>query len=97
MTKHTESIISNEPMCLICGKPYDLHRHHLYSGYGRRQASERWGCWVYLCSRHHNMSEFSVHNDPVLDRMLREQGQLAWEERFGTREEFIKIFGRSWL
>lgn len=43
------------------------------------------------------MSEFSVHNDPVLDRMLREQGQLAWEERFGTREEFIKIFGRSWL
>lgn len=92
-----KSIISNEPYCLICGSPQHLHRHHICSGYGRRQLSEKYGLWVYLCARHHNMTDFSVHRDSKLDLILKQQGQKAWEDQYGTREDFIKIFGRSWL
>ena len=96
MTKHTESIISNEPMCLICGTPHNLHRHHVIPGNGRRELSEKYGLWVYLCANHHNMSPFSVHNDHTLDLMIRQIGQQAFEKEH-TREDFIKVFGRSWL
>lgn len=97
MNKHTESLISNEPCCLICGTTRNLHKHHLCSGYGRRELSERYGLWVYLCADHHNMSPYGVHNDKAFDLTLRKMGQQAWEQSYGTREEFIKIFGRSWL
>lgn len=97
MKKPTESIISNTPVCLVCGTPHHLCRHHIYSGRGRRELSEKYGLWVYLCGRHHTMGAFSIHHDSALDKKLREQGQRAWEARYGTREDFIRIFGRSWL
>ena len=93
---HTKSIINNEPYCLICGTPLHLHRHHIFPG-SRRQLSEKYGLWVYLCARHHNMSEAGVHNDSELDQRLKRHGQRRWEAEFGTREDFIKTFGRSWL
>ena len=91
------SIISNEPVCLICGTPLGLHRHHIFAGNGRRGISERRGLWVYLCSYHHNMGPYSVHNNRALDLKLRQMGQQAWEREYGSREDFIKEMGRSWL
>lgn len=52
---------------------------------------------MYLCPRHHNMSADGVHNDTELDRRLRQMGQHEWEAKIGDRDEFIKVFGRSWL
>ena len=91
------SILSNEPVCFICGTPLGLHKHHIFSGNGRRQKSERWGAWVYLCGYHHNMSPAGVHNDRERDLWLRRIGQQAWEKEHGTREDFIREFGKSWL
>ena len=93
----TKSLLSDEKVCFICGTPCNLHRHHLYPGYGRRQQAERLGLWVYLCANHHNMSPAGVHNNRELDLMLRRMGQEAFEDQIGTREDFIKVFGRSWL
>lgn len=92
-----KSIISNEPVCYRCGTPFDLERHHIFSGNGRRQLSEKFGLWVYLCPKHHTFGPEAVHNDKALDLTLRKMGQQAWEDRYGTREDFIKVFGRSWL
>ena len=43
------------------------------------------------------MSPYGVHNDRELDTRLKQEAQTAWEAKYGTREDFIKVFGRSWL
>lgn len=43
------------------------------------------------------MSDKGVHFDIVADRKLKRQAQRAWEQKYGTREEFIAVFGKSWL
>lgn len=93
----SRSIISNEPVCYVCGTPFNLHRHHVYPGSGRRQISEKYGCWVYLCARHHNMSNAGVHFDKKLDMHLRRLCQEKWEGVHGNREEFVMAFGLSYL
>ena len=97
MERKLKSLLSNEPVCYICGTPYNLHRHHIIYGSGRRQLSEKYGLWVYLCGDHHNLSPYGVHNDRELDTRLKQEAQTAWEAKYGTREDFIKVFGRSWL
>ena len=93
----SQSIISNEPECLVCGTTLNLHRHHIFPGNGRRQLSEKYGCWCYLCARHHNMSNAGVHFNKELDMKLRRQCQKAWETRYGSTEAFMRLFGRSYL
>lgn len=93
----SKSIISNEPVCLVCGTTLNLHRHHVFYGTANRKQSEKYGCWVYLCGRHHNLSNHGVHFNKVLDEDLKERCQKVWECKYGTREDFIKTFGRSWL
>lgn len=93
----TKSIISNEPYCFLCGTSFNLHRHHVFYGRGRRQISERYGCWVYLCARHHNASNMGVHFNKEFDKNLKKYCQRKWEKLNGSREDFIKTFGKSYL
>ena len=93
----SKSIMSNEYECFVCGDIYGLHKHHIFYGYANRKNSEKYGCWCYLCKRHHNMSRFGVHSDKELDTYLRKICQRKWEKIYGTREEFMQIFGRNYL
>lgn len=97
----SESIISNDKRCFICGFPY-VHKHHIYPGIGRREMSEHFGLWVYLCPRHHNQagSYVAVHSGmpagKEIDRKLRVLGQQKFEEDH-TRAEWHRYFGKSYL
>lgn len=91
-----KSIVSNDRQCWVCGTPLDLHRHHVYGG-ACRNLSETYGCWVYLCARHHNMSNEGVHFNKGLDLLLKKHTQRIWEETYGDREAFRKVFSRSYL
>lgn len=91
-----ESIISNEKVCFVCNTPFNLHRHHIFGGIGRRNLSEQYGCWIYLCGYHHNLSRRGIHSDHELDKSVKALCQQAWEQRFGTTEDFIRTFGKSY-
>jgi hypothetical protein len=91
-----KSIISNEKECFICRTTYGLHQHHIFFGYGNRQISDEQGCWVYLCARHHNMSNLGVHFDKELDIRLKQECQKEFEKN-ESREQFRRIFGKSYL
>ena len=78
--------------CLICGKEAS-DRHHLIGGTANRRISDRYKLTVYLCRECHRM----VHDDPKWNLALKRYGQKLWEDKYGSREEFIKIFGKSWL
>lgn len=90
-----ESILSNERRCYVCGSTENLHKHHIFFG-ANRKWSEKYGCWVYLCAAHHNMSNKGVHNDRMLDLKLKAECQRAFEKDH-TREEFMRIFTKQWL
>lgn len=92
----SKSIISNERECVVCGDTRTLHRHHVYAG-SNRKWSEKYGCWCYLCPNHHNMSDYGVHKYKPLDTALKMSCQAILEADGWSRDEFIKIFGRSYI
>lgn len=92
----SDSIISNERKCLVCGTSYNLHRHHIYFGLANRKKSEEYGCWCYLCGKHHNMSSEGVHSNRQLDLKLKVRCQKRFEEVYKDLD-FLKIFGRNYL
>jgi hypothetical protein len=94
-----KSILSNEKECFICGLPEEctpIHKHHVFMGYNRKN-SEKYGCWVYLCARHHNMSDEGVHFNLAFCVTLQKYCQEKWESINGDREQFRSIFGKSYL
>lgn len=93
----TKSIISNKRECWVCGTEYGLHRHHIFYGSANRKQAEKYGCWVYLCGRHHNLSDEGVHFNKNLDNKLKRLAQEEFEKNLGTRNDFIKIFGKSFI
>ena len=96
----SKSIINNEKECFVCrtkANPSDIHKHHIFYGTANREISEKQGCWVYLCSYHHNMSNEGVHFNWCFDIMLKKYCQYVWEQEKGTRDEFRKLFGKSYI
>ena len=97
----TISLLSEDRVCWVCGSP-NVELHHVYSGWANRCQSDKYGCTVYLCRRHHTNQLHGVHFDRDLDMKLRRECQKAWEARYaknpyGGHEEFRKVFGKSYL
>lgn len=92
----SKSIISNEKECYVCRYTRCVEQHHIFFGTANRKISDKDGCWVYLCQRHHT-SFIGVHNNRDLDLQLKRICQQKWEEINGDREQFIKRYGRSYL
>lgn len=91
-----KSIISNERECLVCKTPLNLHKHHIFFGNGNRELSEKYGCWCYLCARHHNFSNEGVHFNQRLNLQLRAFAQKRFIEVYPDLD-FLKIFGVNYL
>jgi len=43
------------------------------------------------------MSDEGIHFNAKRDLALKKYTQDVWEGRFGTREDFIRTFGKSYL
>ena len=93
----SKSLLSKSRECYVCGSTDTLHKHHVFFGTSNRKNSEEQGCWIYLCPHHHNMSNEGVHFNKELDLKLKQECQEAWEREKGTREDFRKVFGKSYL
>ena len=91
----SKSLFSDEKVCYVCGSPNNIHKHHVYPAANRKN-SEKYGCWVYLCAWHHNMSNVGVHFNRLLDVELKREAQKRFEE-LHSHEEFMRIFGKNWL
>lgn len=83
--------------CYITHLPV-VHIHHVFNG-SRKAASEKRGFLVPLHLTLHTNGPDSVHMKPNqgLDLRLKQECQRYYKEHYGTREEFIKEFGRSYL
>lgn len=91
-----KSIIQTEKQCFVCGKTFNLHDHHIIYGTSNRKQSEKYGLKVWLCYEHHTGS-LGVHFNKNLDLHLKKLAQEHFEAKYGARNDFRSIFGKSYL
>lgn len=97
-----QSLMQFDKECFLCRLLLDaenrreLEEHHVFFGTANRQLSEKHGMKVWLCRYHHTGSNVAVHNCRENDLRLKKIGQRIFENDH-SRNEFIEIFGRSYL
>lgn len=89
------SIIQKDKECYFCHTIQNLHEHHIYFGKNRK-ISEQNGFKVWLCARHHNMSNEGVHFDTAKDTYLKQLCQSTYEQSH-SRQDFMKLIGKNYL
>lgn len=81
--------------CIVCASPY-VQIHHVIYGTANRKLSDKYGLTVPLCQEHHT-GQTGVHFQKEFDEQLKRLAQTKFEEVHGTREDFRRIFGKSYL
>lgn len=87
-----------ENICIICGRAAEAE-HHLIFGTAGRNLSEKYGLKVPICNGCHTLNEKCrrIHDNPMAERLSKMLGQAVFEAKVGSRDDFRKIFGRSYL
>lgn len=94
-----ESIVTEyKEICFFCGRHAEAE-HHLIFGTMGRELSEKDGLKVPTCNNCHNMGDKlrRIHDNPMAERLSKMLGQAIFECKIGTREEFRKKYGKSYL
>ena len=90
------SIFTNDlNRCFITGSKHDVHIHHVF-GASNKKNSEIYGFIIPLDAEYHDMSDKGIHFDKEFDLKIKRQCQENWLENIGSKEEFIKKFGKWW-
>lgn len=91
------SILQDKKESYISGSTYNLEEHHIFFGTANRKVSEKNGLKVWLTAEEHR-GTYGVHGKfgRNLDLKLKQDAQRKYEENH-TREEFIKLIGKSYL
>lgn len=78
-------------VCMYCGKVWQMTKHEIFEGRNRLN-SMQYGFVLPLClSCHRQLQDNKEFNDK-----WKVKAQTYFETHIGTREEFIKIFRRSY-
>lgn len=85
----------DENICSVCGKRIinGRDKHHLMNGTAYRQKSEEDRLYLYL----HHTCHMWLHEHPMSMRTFKQRAQRYYEENIGTREQFIKRYGKNYL
>ena len=95
MKKLTSVFTDNMDCCIYTGS-YIVERHHIFGG-ANRKLSEKYGFVAPLRPDYHpNGMHFNPKNGDI-DTQLKKAAQRYYEENIGTREDFRREFGKSWL
>lgn len=89
-----KSVIQKNKECYVCKTTCGLHEHHIIYGTANRKKSEKHGFKVWLCGRHHNLSNEGVHFNKKFDLHLKCICQEWWLGNGHTKDEWIIEFGR---
>lgn len=88
------ALVDNMDLCLICKRPRQ-QIHHVFGSYNRAK-SDFYHYLVPLCEEHHTGTH-GVHRNHQMDVQLKQMAQRHFEKTHGIREDFIRVFGKSWL
>ena len=97
-SKKLNSIFTDDmDHCIFTGSPY-VERHHVYPGPNRKKC-EKYGFIVPLrYDLHPNGTRFvQSEENKKIDGYLRRKCQIWYEDNIGSRDDFRKEFGKSYL
>jgi len=95
--KHKDSIMQVWRCCYVCKNTIGLHKHHIFEGRNRNNSEED-GLWLYLCAKHHNMSDEGIHFNKELDLKVKKEAEKRWLEYYNkTIDDFIKRYGKNYI
>lgn len=96
--KRLTSILTNDmDICMYTGKNR-VERHHVFSHTPKeRKLSEQYGFIAPLSPELHPNGVHRGKDAHKIDIDLRERCQRYYEEYYGSREDFRKEFGKSYL
>ena len=82
-------------VCVYCGSP-NIQRHHIIGGTANRKISDKHGYIIPLCYEHH-LGGNGIHRNRGMQEYWMELAQRHYEMHRGTRADFIREFGKSYL
>lgn len=88
-------MVEDTENCIFCGRPAE--EHHVFFGARNRKIADKHGLVVPLCYLHHREGADAPHKNRILDLSLKCWGQAIYEQKIGTREDFRREFGKSYL
>ena len=91
-----KSVIQTKKQCFVCATTSNLHLHHVFYGSSNRKMSDKYGLTIYLCADHHTGSS-GIHFNKALDEGVKMLAQSKFEELYGSRDEFRRLFSKSVL
>lgn len=75
-------------------KTKGCQKHHIFGGVANRPKSEKYGLFIWLTLKQHDY----LHNHPKEMIGIKKEAQKSFMKYYNKSiEEFIEIFGRSWL
>ena len=86
-----------EPICVVCGNPTIQH-HHIFHGTSRRGFADKYGYIIPLCVDHHvGFNGIHQAKNRKYDLYWMRKAQEHYEQYYGSREDFIRECGKSFL
>ena len=73
-----------------------VERHHIFGGSNRRN-SEKFGFVIPLRPDLHPNGVHAGNGAHQMDINLKQMAQRHFETYYGSRKDFIRVFGKSWL
>lgn len=96
MSKKLKSVFTDDMDHCIFTEYAPVERHHIFGGSNRKR-SEDYGFVVPLKPDLHPNGVHAGKCAKEIDAYLKMMAQRYYEENFGSREDFIKEFGKSYL
>ena len=98
MQNKDNTILQAKKECYVCKTDYNLHNHHIFAGNTNKKHSEKYGLKIWLCPRHHNMSNEGIHFNREFELEVKKMAQeKAMEHYEWSIDDFRKIFGKNYL
>lgn len=95
-----ESIFTTDlTKCYITGSTKasgaEIHIHHVF-GASNKTNSEKYHFLMPLRADWHDLADYGIHFNRELDLKVKRACQEYWLKHYGTKDEFIAIFGKWW-
>ena len=96
MSKRLWSVFADDmDHCYFTGTA-PVERHHIFGGVNRKN-SEKYGFIVPLRPDLHPNGVYAGQSAKLIDLKLKTMAQEYFEREYGTRDDFRRIFGKSYL
>ena len=92
LEKNRYSVFCSDDKCFLCDNTYQLTWDEIFKG-SNRQTSMKYGFCIRLCLNCHRR----INEDYDYINYWKKEAQKYYESNYGSREDFIKAFGRNYL